>query len=95
MSKIKVGNREFLRPVQRLVPLEVSSSCSTATEPQIVAPEVLAATEAEQPVRQSTASALSANRLVQHKYPYYSVKIRHEYFTVDGITKTTIFTLRA
>ena len=50
VSKIKVGNREFLRPVQRLVPLEVSSICSTATEPQIVAPEVPAATEAEEPV---------------------------------------------
>ena len=50
VPEIKVGNREFLRLVQRLVPLDVSSSCSTATEPQIVDPEVPAATEAEEPV---------------------------------------------
>ena len=48
VSKINVGNQEFLRPIQQLEPLEVSSSCSTATEPQIVAPEVPAATEAEE-----------------------------------------------
>ena len=65
VSKIKVGKREFLRPVQRLVPLEVSSSCSTATEPQIVVPEVPAATEAEEPVTAVPCATQTRSRAVR------------------------------
>jgi len=63
VAKIRIGQQEFLRPVQRLVPLEISA----ATTPTTPAVENSSATPegAEQPVPAPTAKATSD--VAQHR----------------------------